>query len=151
MVRYGSSLDFCINVEERELYLFLCSAKREGGSVWRKVAYLNLLGDRRLGDHIFPGTQFNNLFDVLYAELNWLYYELHSFAVVVKGRVPKLDKRRVARMLVLLWRLMGIEREDIKEDWEMEGQYHVVSEEMVQCREYLEKILKRIRRDGRVV
>jgi len=46
---------------------------------------------------------------------------------------------------------MGIEREDIKEDWEAEGQYHVVSEEMVKCREYLEKILKRIRRDGRVV
>jgi len=46
---------------------------------------------------------------------------------------------------------MGIESEDIREDWEAEGQYHVVSEEMVECREYLEKILKRIRREGSAV
>ena len=43
MVKYGSSLAFCTTAVERELYKFMCTTKRECGSIRMKAEWLFII------------------------------------------------------------------------------------------------------------
>ena len=136
-------LDFCVSKEERDLYCFLCTTKRESGPLMVKVSYLRRFELGYLDDLVYCNLLQGDLYDELKSELRWLTFECHQW------RRPKLDKGRVARMMVLLWRLLELERTTVAEEFELSGVVeHQVTHDVLQVRVYILNILERIRMDG---
>ena len=64
-------------------------------------------------------------------------------------RRPKLDKGRVARMMVLLWRLLELEHTTVAEKFNLSGVVeHQLTHDVVEVRVYILNILERMRMDG---
>ena len=136
-------LDFCVSKEERDLYCFLCTTKRESGPLMVKVSYLRRFELGYLDDLVYCNLLQGDLYDELKSELRWLTFECHQW------RRPKLDKGRVARMMVLLWRFLELERTTVAEEFNLSGVVeHQVTHDVLRVRVYILNILERMRMDG---
>ena len=146
MVKYGSSLTFCTSSLERELYKFMCTTKKECGSIRVKAEWL----------HIIPVTDWESVFHYsLYNNPNLIEFWDELWKVgckirspaVFKGAKPKLDKRWIAHLYVLLWRVMEADKECRAFDVACGEEEDPICDEILEMEGYLNPIMEHVRRE----
>jgi len=146
MVKYGSSLSFCTNAVERELYKFMCTTKKECGSIRVKAEWLHIIPVTDWESVFHHSLHSNPSFIEFWDELWKVGCEIRSFPVF-KGRKPKLDKRWIARLYVLLWRVMEADKEWKAFDVACGEEEEPVASELVEMEGYLNPIVECVRRE----
>ena len=146
MARYGRSLACCNNALERELYRFMCTTKKECGSLKNKAEWMFLFPGNDWTGVFHPDLDGNPMFEEFQNKTWTLGGNLKSHAAWY-GKKPKLDKRFVARLYVLMWRIMEADKKCKASEASRRDGRTPVSEVVRRMEEYFNPIMERVRKE----
>ena len=145
MVRYGCSLAFCNTALERKLYRFMCTTRKECGLLRNKAEWIFIFPGSNWTGVFHPDLDGNPMFMEFQNKIWRLGGKLRSEAVWY-GKEPKLDKRCVARLYVLMWHVMEADKECKASDLAWGEGREPVSNVVRRMERYLNPIMERVRR-----